>query len=443
MRASQRLPPGPAMPAAIQTAAMWAWPSPFLQACKRRYGTVFTLRALARPPLIFVCEPADIEVVLKTNEQLLRPGDGAAAVKPIVGEQSFMLQHGAPHRDARKALQTITSASTVPGHVTMIEHAAQRAIEVWPTDTPIELHDRLRALTLEVILRMIVGKLDGPLDPDVQHLHQAVLAMLEFTKNLVLTEPYLRHGLGKRAWRAFVRKREIVDRLLFGLIDSEASRPTSGLLASFVALRNPDGSIARKRQVRDNLMSTILAGHETTAAQLATAAQLLAYHPEAQAQLADALLIDHTTRTHMRAAVQEVLRQSCVFMFAIPRTLTGPIEIKGHRCEPPAQLLPCIHLLHHDPGSHRDPQSFIWDRYLHERPDPKTWLPWGGGARRCPGEHLAALELETVLRALLTARVVAPARRKIERPRWRSVIVTPHANCRVILHRRDAASHLR
>jgi cytochrome P450 len=140
MRASQRLPPGPAMPAAIQTAAMWAWPAPFLGACKRRYGTVFTLRALARPPLIFVCEPADIEVVLKTNEQLLQPGDGAAAVKPIVGEQSFMLQHGAPHRDARKALQTITSASTVQGHVTMIEGAAQRAIDAWPTGTPIELH---------------------------------------------------------------------------------------------------------------------------------------------------------------------------------------------------------------------------------------------------------------------------------------------------------------
>jgi cytochrome P450 len=438
--ASQRLPPGPRMPAAAQTALLWARPASFLQACRRRYGPVFTLRAPSHPPLIFICDPADVAIVLKADEQLLRPGDGAAAVQPIVGSQSFMLQHGMAHRSARKALQPFISAGAAREHAPSIERIARDAIDSWPTDTPIELHHRLRALTLEVILRVITGRLAGPLDPDIQRLHQAVLAMLEITSSVVLTEPYLRYGPGNRLWQGFLQAREVVDQLLFKTIDSTGKDPRCSLLASFVALSSPNGAPVDRRKVRDNLMSIVLAGHETTAAQLSTAMQLLAHHPDAQTQLAAALRAGATTAP-ARLAVQEILRHSCVFMFAIPRTLTASIELKGHRCDPPAQILPCIHLLHHDPRSHPDPQTLLWDRYRHRGPDPKTWLPWGGGLRRCPGQHLAALELEIVLSTLLTERMVLPARRKIEHPRWRSVIVAPHANCRVILRRRAIPPH--
>lgn len=219
--------------------------------------------------MIFVCDPDGIQTMLKAHEQLLRPGDGAAAVEPIVGERSFMLAHGAPHRNVRKALLPVIGAVTVEHHAAMIGSIARRAIEAWPTETPIELHRRLRALTLEVMLCTIVGR--GPEPPDhlLQRFHESVLAMLDVTSSPVLTEPYLRRGRGRKIWGAFLHHREIVDGLLLEMIDNAKELPADSLLAHLAAVRNADGSASSRRQVRDNVMSMILAGHETTAAQLA------------------------------------------------------------------------------------------------------------------------------------------------------------------------------
>lgn len=429
---ARQLPPGPAIPKALQTVLLWAHPFAFLRSCRRRYGPVFTLRVGSHPPLIFVCEQDEIQTMLKADERLLRPGDGAVAVEPIVGKSSFMLSHGVTHRDARKALLPVLGAAAVERHSTMIGEVTARAIEAWPIDTPIELQGRLRALTLEVMLRMIAGVGAEPLDSFLVLLHRSVLAMLEVTRTPVLTEPYLRHGPGRTIWRRFLRHREAVDELLFELIDNAKERPTNSLLAHLGAVRNLDGSPASRRQVRDNIMSMILAGHETTAAQAAWAVQLLAHQPDAQARLAAEARSVGIGRL-ARAAVEEVLRHCCTFIFAIPRTLTGPVELGGYRCEPPAQVVPCIYLLHHDPNHHPEPHTYEADRFLSALPDPQTWLPWGGGLRRCPGSHLALLEITTILQTLLANRTISARSRKIEKPRWRGVIVTPSSRCRVVL----------
>jgi cytochrome P450 len=435
MSARQQLPPGPAIPRALQTALLWTRPLLYLQSCRRRYGPVFTLRAGGHPPLIFVCDPDGIQAILKADEQLLRPGDGAAAVEPIVGESSFMLAHGAPHRNVRKALLPVIGAATVERHAAMIGSIARRAIEAWPTGTPIELHRRLRVLTLEVMLRTIVGGEPEPPDHFLQRLHESVLAMLDVTSSPVLTEPYLRRGPGRAIWRTFLHHREIVDRLLLELIDNTNERPADSLLANLAAVRNADGSAPSRRQVRDNVMSMILAGHETTAAQLAWAVQLLAHQPDTQARLA-AEARSAGIGTLAGAAIEELLRHRCAFVFAIPRTLTSAIELGGYRCEPPAQLVPCIYLLHHNADHHLDPHTYIWDRFLGAPPDPRTWLPWGGGPRRCPGRHLALLEITTIIQTLLASRTISARHKKIERPRWRGVIVAPSGNCRVVLRSR-------
>lgn len=259
--------------------------------------------------------------------------------------------------------------------------------------------------------------------------------MLDVTSSPVLTEPYLRHGPGRAIWRTFLHHREVVDGLLLELIDNTKERPADCLLAHLAAVRNADGSAPSRRQVRDNVMSMILAGHETTAAQLAWAVQLLARQPDAQARLA-AEARSAGVGTLAGAAIAEVLRHCCAFVFAIPRTLTSAIELGGYRCEPPAQLVPCIYLLHHDADHHPDPHTYVWDRFLGMPPDPRTWLPWGGGPRRCPGRHLALLEIATILQTLLASRTISARRKKIERPRWRGVIVVPSSNCRVVLHSR-------
>jgi cytochrome P450 len=435
MSAHQQLPPGPATSRALQTALLWMQPLHYLQSCRRRYGPVFTLRAGSHPPLIFVCDRDEVQTVLKADEGMLRPGDGATAVEPIVGKNSFMLAHGVPHSNARKALLPVIGALSVERHTAMIGSVARRAIESWPVGTPIELHRRLRALTLEVILRTIMGDCPEPSDSLLQHLHRSVLAMLDVTNSPVLTEPYLRHGPGKIIWRRFLRHRETVDELLLELIDNTKDQPAHSLLAHLVAVRNADGSALSKWQVRDNVMSMILAGHETTAAQVAWAVQLLAHQPDTQARLA-AEAHSANIESLARATVEEVLRHRCAFIFAIPRTLTGPIELGGYRCEPPAQVVPCIYLLHHDPDYYPDPHTYVWDRFLATSPDSRTLLPWGGGPRRCPGSHFALIEIATILKTLLASRTISARSRKIERPRWRGVIVSPAGNCRVVLRLR-------
>jgi cytochrome P450 len=202
-----------------------------------------------------------------------------------------------------------------------------------------------------------------------------------------------------------------------------------------LAAHNSDGSAMSPRQVRDNLMSIVLAGHETTASELAWAFQLLAHNPRVLDRLIDEIDRD-AGEEYLTATIQEVLRHRPVFLFAIPRAVKQPIEIGGWTYRPPTQLLGCIYLVHHDPELYPNPHEFRPERFLGTSPSTYTWLPWGGGRKRCPGLHLATLEMKTVLRTVLETMTVRPAAKKMEHPRWRSVIVTPHAGSRVVLQRR-------
>jgi tetraprenyl-beta-curcumene synthase len=429
------LPQAP-VPAPLQTFLFWHSPFQYLQRCQDRYGPTFALRSTSQPPLIFLTDPHDIRSLMAAPANTLRPGEGGAAISPIVGKRSFMLSDDAEHITGRKAVLAAFHTHAVNQHIHMVAGATQRATADWPTDRKVALHPRLRSLTLEVILRTLAGHLADPLDKQILTLRDRVLEMLTVTASPVLIEPHLRHGPGRRIWQSFLRTRAQVDDLLGELIDERSEPYSAGdLLGRLIALPNPDGSPASHGQVRDNAMSLILAGHETTAAQLAWAFQLLAHHPHVREHL-HREIDDGQSEDYLTATIQEVLRHRCVFLFAIPRAVAKPITIGGHTHYPPAHLLACIYLLHHDPKTYLDPHVFRPERFLQAPPDPRTWMPWGGGGKRCPGLHLAMLEMKTVLRTVLSTKTVHPASRCIERPGWRSVIVTPHAGSRVILRPR-------
>jgi hypothetical protein len=190
------------------------------------------------------------------------------------------------------------------------------------------------------------------------------------------------------------------------------------------------------KRFREHLMSVILAGHETTASQLAWAFQLLAHDQPVARRLIDAL--DAGDRSYLTATIQEVLRHRPVFMFTIPRVVNMPFELAGHVYQPPEQLVGCIHLMHHDPVLYESPDSFCPERFLSREPPSDTWMPWGGGRKRCPGHHLAMLEMEIVLSTVLGDLEVLPADRHIEKAQWRSVIVTPGRGSRVVLRSRTS-----
>lgn len=433
-----RLPPGAPLSAPLQTALFWRSPFAYLCYCRRRYGSRFTLNATTHPPLVFLSDASDIRTLVAAAESDLRAGEGSAPVAPIVGERSFMLSDGEPHRHGRKTVVAAFHQQTVRRHGDVVASAARRALASWPSDETVAVHEQLRAITLEVILRSLTGRLEGALDERVGLLHRRVLEMLSVTQSATLVEPRLRrYGPGKRVWRQFQYRRAQVDELLTTLIADRKQLTESGddVLSQMASLPSDDGAHNSARRLRDNAMSLILAGHETTAAQLAWAFQLLAHNPSVRDRLIREIDADRTDE-YLTATLQEVLRHRCVFVFSIPRAVAKPVEIGGWTYAPPAQILACIYLLHHDPAIYRDPYAFRPERFLESPPDPRAWIPWGGGRKRCPGLHLAMLEMKIVLRTVLRERTPHAVSRRMERPRWRSVIVAPHAGSRVVLSRR-------
>jgi tetraprenyl-beta-curcumene synthase len=436
-RTNRELPRGPHAPRPAQTFVLWAAPFSLLSQCRKRYGSRFTLRPTSHPPLVFLCEREDIKTIIAAAADVLHPGEGAATVEPVVGRESFMLLDEEEHLAGRKTIAPAFHRTAVETHADLVAEIAAREVASWPQGIPFAVHPRLRALTLEVALRTTLGPLGRGADKRLEDLRDGLLQMLAVTGSVVFPEPLLRHGPGRVIWRRFLREREDVDELIYEMIEDRrrCKEGEINVLDRLLVGRNADGSPRSRQQIRDDLMSTILAGHETTAAELAWAFQLLAHNPLVLVRLLDAIDCDGGGE-YLTATIQEVLRHRPVFLFTIPREVKQPIEIGGWVYRPPAQLLGCIYLLHHDPRHYPDPDSFCPERFLETAPTAQTWLPWGGGRRRCPGRHLAVLEMETVLRTVLQTMTVRPASKTIERPRWRSVIVTPHAGSRVVLQQR-------
>lgn len=410
-------------------------PFGFLEWTRARYGSRFTLKALTRPPLVFLSDPDEAGAVFSASPDVLAPGEGGRTIMPIVGERSFMLADGETHRQGRARLARLYTAEATARHAELVHELAEREVAGWPTGTPLALHPRLRALTLRVILATLLGH---DFDERAPGLHAQLLAMLSVSHGVLLTLPPARQLPAMRArWRRFLRERDAVDATLRRLIEERgaaAGAPRDDALSLLLAARDEHGEPLASGYVRDSLMSLLLAGHETTSAELAWAFQLIAHDQRVQRTLRAE--VDAGETAYLTATVQETLRHRPVFLFTIPRAVKAPIEIGGWTHTPPSHLLVCLYLLHHDPALFADPQRFTPERFIDAEPDGAAWLPWGGGRKRCLGWRLAFLELQTILAATLARYAIEPARRTPEPPRWRSVIVTPHRGCRVVLRAR-------
>jgi hypothetical protein len=429
----------------VQTLAFWTRPFAYLQWCRGRYGETFTVRVSGFPPLVFLSNPEQVKSVITARADVLHPGEGARTIEPLVGGESFMLEEEQQHLAGRRAILPPFHHKVIERHSEMVRAIAERASADWPLAQPVALHPHLRAMSLEVILRTVFQNADLD-DERLYLLRDRLLQTLTVTASPVFPEPALRHGPGRRIWERFLARREEVDELIYtligereGTLDPVADEEHPNTLDALLAASNPDGRPMSARQIHDNLMSMILAGHETTASQLAWTLLLLAHNPRVLESL-HAEIDGGEGESYLTATVQEALRHRPVFVFTIPRAVAAPIQIADFTYNPPVHLLGGIYLIHHDPAFYPEPERFAPERFLDAPPTPSVWLPWGGGRKRCPGLHLAMLEMKTALRAILSRVTVLPASRHLEHPAWRSVIVTPHRGARVILQPRR---HLR
>ncbi len=431
-RSTNGLPPSAPLPATIQTLAFWRDPHAYLKWCRHHYGSRFTVNSVGMPPLVFMSEPDDIKAIVRAPANILHPGAGGITIKPLVGEGSFMLADEDAHLSGRRAALPMFHHRLVQEHATMVQDIVTREVATWPRDTPVAIHPYLRALALRVILQKVFGDHEF-----LEALHRRLFSMFSITGSLSLQEPQLRTIPPWRGiWKRFLADRAEVDRIIGRLIRDGAHTEArdSGLVAMLRGSSTSQGADPDAKRLRDDLMSVILAGHETTASELAWAFQLLAHHPEVMRRLVDDL--DGGGTDYLTATVQEVLRHRPVFLFAIPRVVRSPFQIADTLYRPPVHLIGCVHLMHHDPELYAYPERFWPERFLAAEPPAEIWMPWGGGRKRCPGHHLATLEMHTVLRTVLSELTVSPVARRIETARWRSVIVTPAHGSSILLKSR-------
>jgi cytochrome P450 len=426
-------PPSPPLPSALQTLAFWRHPHAYLEWCRRRYGARFTVNAVGMPPMVFMSDPRDIKAIVGAPADVLHPGAGGSTIAPFVGAGSFMLAEEDEHLSGRRSILPEFHHRRIVEHTAMVREIAARELAAWPRDTSFASHPYLLALTLRVILQTIFAGEDARL----RELHRRLLAMFAVARTLTLQEPRLRCLPGWRGiWKSFLVERAAVDEILARLIAERAHSDAqdSGLLSTLLAGRHADSDCSSSAQIRDTIVSVILAGHETTASELAWAFQLLAHEPSIARRLSESL--DLGDEGYLTATIQEVLRHRPVFLFTIPRVVRRPLEIAGTTYSPPVQLVGCVHLMQHETSLYPEPQRFRPERFLDAAPRPDVWTPWGGGRKRCPGHHLAMLEMRTVLELVLRDFELLPAAERVETARWRSVIVTPGRGSRIVLRER-------
>jgi cytochrome P450 len=416
--------------------AWWTRSVPFLEGCRARYGKRFTIRLLQSPPFVHHSAPDHIKEIFTAPPEVLHPGEGAGVLEPVVGAKSVILLDGRAHLNQRKLLLPAFHGEKMQRLSGLMRDVTVREVERWPRGEPIALHPRLQGLTLEVILQAVFGLDSGE---RLDALRERLKRILEFGSRPASLIPALQRG---RVWRDFVRRRDEADALIYQTIDERRANgggdDGDDVLAMLLAARHEDGSPMSPVELRDELMTLLVAGHETTASELAWAFERLTRTPDVVARLTEE--VDGGAEdAYLTATVHETLRRRPVLANAAPRLVMEPIEVGGWRYEPGVCLIADAYLLHHDPDIYPDPYAFRPERFLDEQPGTYTWIPFGGGRRRCLGSSFALLEMKIVLREMLSRYELAPGTPGDEGARRRSITLSPREGGCTVLRARRAA----
>src|SRR3954451_784707 len=384
------LPPGPKLPKALQTHLMFSRPLPFLDRCRRRYGDVFTVRVAPMGNLVYLADPAAIKEVFTGDNTLLHAGEANAVLEPVMGSSSVLLIDDEEHLRARKLMLPMFHGDAVRRYAQLVEEVAEAEVDRWREGETIELHPRMRALTFEVILRAVIGVTD-PARLDAMRKALPAVSEIEDVVTLMWVWPALgRFG----PWKRYNRTKAHADALLFEEIRERRAAPDlaerTDVLSLLLQARDETGEGMSDAELRDQVVTLLLAGHETTATSLAWAFERLTRTPHALARAKEG------DDAYLDAVTQETLRVKPVISDVV-RKLKRPATIAGVDLPAGAIVAPAIALVQRDPRRYEDPFAFRPERSLGEAAPPYTWIPFGGGIRRCLGAAFAQMEMRVVL----------------------------------------------
>lgn len=441
MKAAPALPPGPSLPAVVQTVLFKNLRQHTLHRLRRRYGDVIRLRLVPNGRVVLLADVDHIKEVFAGAVTTYHGGEGNDMVKPVMGERSIMLTDEDEHRRARRLLLPAFSPAALRGYRAGIEALAAEEADRWPIGVPVNSFERLCGFTLEVMLRIGFGFAPGPRLDRARTLVRGVVDVGPVDIIGLHSQALRRRG----RWRRYLRLLRDFDDIVYAEIAERRAAPdTAGrtdLLSRMVTASAemdvppaPAGAAAggpapRDAELRDHVVSMLLAGQETSATALAWALHDLARDPVRQQRAAAAAVRDEAA--YLDHVFKEALRLHPVIS-EVSRTLTHDVEIGGHRIPAGYDVMVGIALVQLDPANHDAPREFRPERFTEEDTPVGTWLPFGGGARRCLGAGMAMLEGTIMLQELLRRHRLVPDRPQREKLASRHVIQIPARGATVI-----------
>jgi cytochrome P450 len=433
------LPPEPKSSPLMQTLRWSFRPLPFMQECREKYGDNFSVKFLTfERPMVMISDPDAIKALYRERSHGLPPGRDII-LTPIVGPRSLLVTEGADHLAHRKLMLPPFHGERMRSYQPLVEEIVDREIDSWPLGEEFPIHPRMQTITLEVILKVVFGVADGP---RFERLREVLTRVLEETASPTaqLTGLASRRFGGRGPWAKFEKQLKLADELLYAEIAehraSGAYEEREDILSLMMQARFEDGSEMSDSDLRDQLMTLLLAGHETTATALAWTFDLLLRHRQPLERLREEL--EAGEEDYLRAVISESLRLRPVVPLA-GRRLSVDLETENLHLPAGTDVTPAIWLTHTRADVYPEPFAFRPERFLEDGPDTYAWIPFGGGIRRCIGASFAEFELRIVLREVLTRcelHKASPAPEKIGR---RNITLSPRAGTPVVLDARHPA----
>jgi cytochrome P450 family 135 len=431
------LPRGPRLPRALQTVLWAVRPISFMQRARRRYGDTFTIRPYAFGNIVVLADPAHIKEVFTGDRDVFAAGKANAAMSPVLGVHSLLTLDGERHLRQRKLMLPPFHGEAVGRYRERIEQITEAELATWPTGKPFPIRPRMQSITLEIILRAVIGVSDAQRLARLRELLPKLLDFSVFDMWAVWLFPKLLDSrLARR--NPSVRVRPEVDRLLFEEIDAHRADPDghNDILALLCSARDADGEPLSDENLLDQIITLLLAGHETTTTGLAWALERLTRQPAALGRLCQEL--DAGGGDYLDAVVNETLRVRPV-IDGVWRKLTAPALVAGQRLPAGTLVFPAIVLVQTSGDAFPDPENFRPERFLDGSPPPYTFIPFGGGTRRCIGAAFAVMEMKTVLSTVLMHLELTAPDPRPERSRPHHVTQIPARGARVLATPRTAS----
>jgi len=400
-------------------------------ACRRRYGKVFTIRAAMAPPMVYVSDPAEIKKVFAGDPSIFHAGEANAMLGGLLGDTSVLVIDDDVHRERRRLMLPPFHRDAVARQAGLMAEIAATNIAGWSVGRPFAVAPKMSEITLEVILRTVIGASD-PARLAALRAVMPKLLNVGLWASFAIARPELQR---RRLWRALRDRMQEADRLLYAEIAERRADPNlaerTDVLAMLVRATDEDGRALSDRELRDQLMTLLVAGHDTTATGLSWTLERLTRHPtilDEAVQAADAE--DSAGDEYLDAVAKETLRIRPV-VFDVGRALKEPVELAGYQLPAGVMVVPAIGLVHSDSQVYPDAERFDPDRMVGANLSPTTWFPFGGGNRRCLGATFAMVEMRVVLREILRRVELATTTAPSETQRVKHVIMVPRNGGRI------------